>query len=226
MQIIKMNMEEYLERFGLQYEDGELWDYPLEETEIKNYDCEELEKEIIKRWEEQRVVSIIKDCGTMNSLLNTLMENRMRITRIGANDCFSDEQIIEVESSLHKNIKITYQVLDTDNDDMVESINVVKINDTEVNQDNEEREEVISEGIKLIKEWLGLMEYEIIRIDNDTVEIYDRAEGEKRLDETAYWCEEIIDMIKHKIAQDEENTQMVEQFTREMDVLKKLSEIN
>lgn len=41
MQIIKMNMEEYLERFGLQYEDGELWDYPLEEMEyiLENNEC-------------------------------------------------------------------------------------------------------------------------------------------------------------------------------------------
>lgn len=106
----------------------------LSETEIKNYDCEELEKEIIRRWEEQRITSKIKDCGSMNSLLSTLMENKMKITKIGCGDCFSDEQSIVVMSNTQEEIKITFQVLDVDTDDMVESINIVKINDTIVNE--------------------------------------------------------------------------------------------
>lgn len=82
------------------------------------------------------------------------------------------------------------------------------------------------EGLKIIKDWLELMEHEVIKLDEDEVITYDQVEEERTENDTVYWCEWIIETLESRLRNNPDMEEdVIEQYNEEIRVLKILGDI-
>ena len=88
-----------------------------------------------------------------------------------------------------------------------------------------EKSEVIK--MKLLIKWLELMEYDVELITDDEIMVVDYiwSDGDITIKTIREWCEYFIEIMEYKIDQDPEYTEMVQQFTKEIQELKILGNI-
>lgn len=92
---------------------------------------------------------------------------------------------------------------------------------TQMESDKKSDTETKKEGIEIIKRYLELMEHEIIKIDENIVITNDLVEGEKTENSTDYWCEDIIEILEHRLrCNPDMDEDAIEQYTNEIKVLK------
>ena len=80
------------------------------------------------------------------------------------------------------------------------------------------------EGLKIIKDWLELMEHEVIKVDEDEVITYDQVEEERTENDTVYWCKWIIETLESRLRNNPDED-VIEQYNEEIRVLKILGDI-
>lgn len=81
--------------------------------------------------------------------------------------------------------------------------------------------------MKLLTKWLKVMEYEVELITEDEIMVVDYiwSNGDITIKTIKEWCEYFIEIMEYKIKQDEGYVEMVEQFTKEIQELKRLGGI-
>jgi hypothetical protein len=80
-----------------------------------------------------------------------------------------------------------------------------------------------NEGIEIIRDWLELMEHEVIKIDTDIVITYDQVEEERTENDITYWCEYIIEILESRLRNNPDVFEDAEeQYNEEIKILKAL----
>ena len=80
-----------------------------------------------------------------------------------------------------------------------------------------------NKGIEVMREYLDMMEYKVISIDNDIVVTYDLEEGVQEEYDIEYWCHNIIEILQRQLRDKQDmGKKAIKQCEADIKILKSL----
>ena len=88
-------------------------------------------------------------------------------------------------------------------------------------KDQQKKDDKIKKGLDVIKYWLEQMEHQIIKLDESEVITYDQLDKERTENDTAYWCEWIIETLESRLINNPDmGEDVIQQYNEEINLLK------